>query len=296
MNDQDANLVKAEQSMVALISPLQKQSNSLLVMASAQQVTDEQSLSSAVVVKKQITAHRTLVQGARLDITRRIDTLKKAIMDKEAEVLGPLDEAQNIISARIITYQDEQERIKQAEIKRIGDIIDSLYISNPYAFKTVTEVNTQGQQLKAIFASLPTDDASHPQIKLAFTESINKLTDRKTYLEEQVKQEAEREILDAKEAELAAKQRRLAAKEEKLKREDQRIADEQELAKALARQAKDDRNAVKTGVRTVVEFTITNADLVPRELCEPSMVLIRAAYNANKLAIPGVKVTVNKKV
>lgn len=288
-------LATAQENMVAEISPFQARANDLLARAKTAKVTDEKTAAEAVALKKEITAHRTLVNRTRLGITRQIDSLKKAIMGKEAEVLAPLEDAQDAVGGQLLTYQDELERNRREEQERIEKCIQRVSAGNVYGYKTVAEVDSRGEQIKGIYKAMPLADQTDSQIKLAFTEAINKLIDRKTYLVEQAKQEAERAELDAKEAKQAAKQRRLDEKEAKLQR--QQEADELARKEADERMAKEqaEKNQVKTGARTVTTIDIINADLVPREYCSPDMSKIRQA-NHGGATIPGIKVTITKKI
>lgn len=306
--DQTA-LTKAEESMVAEISPFQQRSNELFDKASRQEVTDEVTLATAVAIKREITGHRTLVKEARLSITRRIDDVKKAIMNKEAEVLLPLDKAQSELGDKILTYQEEQERIRRAEQERVDNQKARVTFSDVYGLKTVEDVDAKGEQIKGIYAKMSDADQKNAEIKLAFTETINRLSDRKAYLIEQEEQRKERERLEAEaakqseerakiEAEKAAaaeKERKIEAEKERLEREKQRKADEEAAEKERQERERAEKNQVKAGVRTVTTFEITNPDEVPREYCVPSEPLIRAAIKEGK-TVPGVTVSTTKKV
>ncbi len=293
-------LATAEQNMVAEISPFQARANELLQRAKGAKVTNEQEAAAAVALKKEITGHRSLVNQTRLGITRQIDTLKKAIIGKEAEVLQPLEDAQAAVGAKVLAYQDKLERERREEQERIDKAVQRVSCGNVYALKTVAEVEAKGEQIKGVYSQMSAADQKDSRIKLAFTESVNKLIDRKTYLVEQARQEAERAELDAKEAKLAAQKRRQDAKDEKQRRQEEqeeieRKADADRRAAELA-----EKNQVKTGVRTLAELEITNPDLVPREFCSPDLAKVRAALKAHTAGtpfeVPGIKITVTKKL
>lgn len=306
---EDQALQKAQDNMIAEISPFEAQSRELLSKAQAQEVGNEMQLASAVSVKKQITAHRKLVTDTRLGITRRFDEVKKAIMNKEAEILLPLDEAQTALGEKMLAYTEEQDRIKAEEAERVTKMVERFNIPDVYRFKAVGDVDDEGARLKKLYTELKPEDQNNAEVKAAFTVAINKLSDRKAYLEEQAAQEAERQRLEAQakkqsdaqadiEAEKAAnaaKARKIEAEKERMEREKQRKADEEAAEDARKKAESEKRNRVKTGVRTVTNFEVTEPWLVPREYCEPSDKLIRAAIKDGK-DVPGVKVTVEKRV
>lgn len=306
---QETGLIKVQEAMAAEITPFQAKSNSLLSEATQHEVTDDTSLATAVSIKKAITAHRTMVKDVRLSITRRIDDLKKAIMNKEDEVLLPLEKAQNLLGEKILTYQEEQERIRREEQERIDKVIARVTVGDTYRFKEPDAVQDEGERLKKVYSELPEADQKNSDVKLAFTQSVNKLADRKAYLEEQIAQEKERARLAAeakkqsderaelerKKAEAAEKERKIKAEQERLEREAERRAAEEQAEEERKKKERDERTSVKTGVRTVTTFEVTNPTLVPREYCSPDEKLIRAAIKEG-VEVPGVEVTVTKKV
>ena len=70
---------------------------------------------------------------------------------------------------------------------------------------------------------------------------------------------------------------------------------EQEIAEAEAAKAtKAQQSTVKSGIKTKTVFTVTNPELVPRSLCEPSDKLIREAIANGLREIPGVEIREEK--
>lgn len=61
-----------------------------------------------------------------------------------------------------------------------------------------------------------------------------------------------------------------------------------------AKAAKAQQPAVKSGIKTKTVFTVTNPELVPRYLCEPSDKLIREAIANGLREIPGVEIREEK--
>lgn len=301
MSKDEIILQKTQESMIAEIAPFEATSRELLAEADVQDVTTENELAAAVAIKKKITTHRKLVQDTRLGITRRFDDVKKQIMLKEDEILLPLDQAQDKIADKILTYQEEQEHIRREERERVDKMVTRVSVSDPYRFKTVADVDDEGKRLKKVYDELTPDDQKNADVKAAFTVGINKLMDRKAYLIEQEQQRIEREKLEkqAKEqseerakiekdkAATAAKERQIQADKDRLEREKQRKADEEAAEELRIKTERENKTRVKTGARTVITFEITNPELVPREYCVPNETLIRAAVKSG-VEVPGV--------
>lgn len=309
MSVQETALQKAQENMIAEISPFEQVSRDLLAKAEAQEVSNEQQLASAVAVKKQITTHRKLVSDTRLGITRRFDEVKKAIMNRESEILLPLDQAQTALGEKILTYEEEQERIRKIEAERIAGLVKSVTLVDQYTLKTVADVEAKQKELQKVYDSLSDSDRTVGDVKATFTRSINTLADRKAYIEEQQRQEIERKRLaeeaakqseerqkiEAEKAANAEKERKIQAEKDRLEREKKRVADEKAADEEAKRKAAEDNARVKTGARTVTSFVIVNSEIVPREYCVPSDALIRSAIKQG-IEVPGVEVKVERKI
>lgn len=174
------------------------------------------------------------------------------------------------ISQKILAYQEEQERLAKEEAARI-DSICAKFATNAKSLRSQKACDERGAELKQAFAELPEADQNHAEIKLAFTKAINELLTRKDELTTAERDEAEA-------AKLAAQRKR-----------------EQEIAEAeAAKAAKSQKPAVKSGIKTKTVFTVTNPELVPRYLCEPSDKLIREAIANGLREIPGVEIREEK--
>lgn len=284
----NTTLTKVEETMVAEISPLQATSVALYEKAKGQAVTSQQTMAAAVAIKKQITAHRTMVNQTRLGITRQFDAVKKAIMDKEAEVLDPLDKAQAEIGSKILAYEEELAREREEEQIRVNALVQAVSVGDLYSLTTVTQINSQGAKIKEAYAKMPPEDRNNGEVKLAFTQSINRLTERKDEL-----------VAAASEAKISAEQKKAAEAERKEREAEEQRASQAAYEERVARE-REEKSKVKAGVRTVTEVEVENADLVPRAFCSPDLVKVRAAVKAHAddelFSIPGIKITVVKKV
>jgi len=83
-----------------------------LARANAVQVTNVDEYASAVQVLSQIAAMKTRRTNERLDITRKMDAAKSAVMDFFANTfITPLDRIDGIIRGKVKAYDAEQKRI-----------------------------------------------------------------------------------------------------------------------------------------------------------------------------------------
>lgn len=316
-------LVIVKDGSLEEISPLMARSLDLQKQAEEIIVTDTESLKQAIDIKKQITAYRKEVQDKRLEITRPINDVVSQFITKEKEITLPLDKGQTAIGEKVMEYEREQERIRREEEERVSKIVERFTVTQDQVYKlsNVDTVQDEGERFKKLYGELPDADQKLPAVKLAFTESINRLADRRQYLIEKAEREAEAARLaeiskqqDAERAELEAqrlanekKEREIAAEKERMEREAQRKADEDAAEAARKEQEKADKTRVETGVRMTIQFEIDNDMLVPRSLCEPSDKLIREYIQSHKddlfkdgerteFEVPGVKIWAEQKL
>lgn len=305
----DATLQQFEDNMLKQVSPLEKTSRELLVKANAQDIKDNGSLARAIAVKKEIKAHSTLIKDSRMALTRPLDDMKKLIMAKESEVTAPLDEAQGVVKGKIQDYEDELERVRQEEQKRVSAILEELNVS-VYMLETPAGVDKQGAYIKKVFTELSDTDQANADIKLAFRQSVDALTTRKANLEEEIRQAAERERLakvaqeqsaaqaklEREKAAIEAEQRRIEAEKERQQRELERQQFEAEAEAQRKAQEKLDKEKPKSNIATVTSFEIENEYLIDRKYCSPDSVKIRQAVKDGVTEIAGVRIFQTKQV
>lgn len=305
----EKSLQTFEDKMLKQVSPLEQKSLELLEKSTAQSVSDDTTLAQAVAIKKEINAHGKLIKDNRMALTRPLDDMKKLIMGKESEVMEPLDKAKTDISSKILTYEEELERLRQIEADRVNKILESISVA-VYAYKTVADVDNRGKEIKESFTELSETDQNNATIKLALRTSIDSLTTRKTTLEEEERQRIERERL-AKEAEnqsaerasldrdraaIEQKERELQAEKERQQRELERQEFERQAEEKRKADAAIEKARPKSNIATVTEFEIEDPTLVDRLLCSPDPVKIRQAIKGGMTEIAGVRIFQTKKV
>lgn len=305
----ESTLVKFEEKMLKQVSPLEATSMELLTKAEGQSVTDDKTLKDAVVLKKEINAHAKLVKETRTDLTKPLDDLKKKIMNREAEILLPVEKAKTNIADKILTYEEELERIRLIEEERVAAILQTLTVE-VWSLQTAKEVDTKGKQLKDSFAKLSAEDQASADFKLAFRQSVDALTTRKSNLEEEERQRVERERL-AKEAEsqsaeraalereraaIAEQERQILAEKERQQREIERQMLEDEALQQRKAELAAEKARPKSNIATITEFEITDPYSVDHKYCSPDDKKIRQAIKDGATEIAGVRIFQTKKV
>lgn len=306
----DATLIKFEEKMLKEVSPLEQRSVALYEKSQAlTSVTDVTTLGNAISIKKEINAHSKFIKDSRLALTRPLDDMKKTILAKEAEVMLPLDKAKADISDKILTYEEEQERIRAIEEQRIAEILDSIRVA-VWDYATLEEVDAKGKELKKVFAALSPDDQANADIKLQFRSSVDALTTRKSNLEEEERQRLERDRL-AKEAEkqsveraklekdrsaIEEQERKLKADKERQQRELERQELEREAEAKRKAEAAAEKAKPKSNIATITDFEIESPNTVDRLYCSPDPVKIRQAIKDGVTDISGVRIFQTKKV
>ena len=305
----DKTLQQFEEKMLKEVSPLEVKSIELLEKATLQTVTDDLTLAKAVALKKEINAHSKFIKDSRLSLTRPLDDMKKLILSKESEVILPLDKAKADISDKILTYEEEQERVRQIEMDRINLILDNLRVA-VWDYATVTDVDTKGKQLKESFSKLNPSDQDNATIKLQFRESVDALTTRKSNIEEDERQKVERERL-AKEAEKQSADRaklekeRAAIEEQERKIQAEKDRQQRELERQeFERQAEEKRKTdiatekarPKANISTRTDFEIEIPSRVDRLYCSPDPVKIRQAIKDGVIELEGIRIFETKTV
>lgn len=306
----DKTLDKFEEKMLKEVSPLETQSIALLEKSKTlAAVKDNPTLAKAVAIKKEINAHAKFIKDSRMALTRPLDDMKKVILAKESEIMLPLEKAKADISDKILTYEEEQERLRAIEEARINTILEELTVS-VYMLDTPTGVDKQGAYLKEVFGKLSEPDQNNADIKLKFRESIDALTTRKSNLEEEERQRLERERL-AREAEKQSTERaKLEAQRAAIERQEREIKAERERQQRelerqeLAKEAEEKRKAEaiaekskpKSNIATITEFEVETPSLVDRLYCSPDPIKIRQAIKEGATEIAGVRIFQTKRV
>jgi len=106
MSDEQAEVIRAE------VAPVVAQAGGLAVRSAADYAGAGEFLKAIKGAQKRVTDHFGPMKAAA-------HAAWKTITGKEAETLKPLTEAEALVKRRMIDYQTEQERIRQAEQARL---------------------------------------------------------------------------------------------------------------------------------------------------------------------------------
>lgn len=254
------------------INPYKVKSKELLADANKLEIKDDKTVREASAIRKQITAHKNFVSEARKDITRQFDDVKDQFMAAEKRILDDAEKAQKVIQKKMLDYDEEQTKIREAEEKRVAGVIDSLSILTMKDLRKAEEAAVEGElaHLDKTFEALPKDDQANATIKLSYA---NRRSDLLELLDEI--------MLGAgsDEAEIATTR-----------------ADAEDAEFELKLKKKSTKAAPKMGVKTKTKFEVENSLAVPKvlngvELCVPSDKAIRAFIKDNPgVTIPGVRI------
>ena len=251
---------------VATISPLEARSKELEKAAQDVEVKTADDVDTAKQIRKDIIAHDKAVNGMRLEITRQLDDVKKTLINAERSVLAPNVAAKQIVSDKILAYEEEQERLAILEKERQDKIITGLVENGGvhiYQIRSLKDLAAYEEKFEQRITELNEDDAKIASVISIIADVRYAISERRDTIRRLDKESNE------------AKQREL-----------ERQAEQARAIQEAAKQAKAEAKAVaqpKTGSRTRMTFEVVNPDAVPRELCVPSDKLIREYINANNL-------------
>lgn len=279
---------EVEQSALKQFDPLTAEGVELGNKASGLSVTNDEELAAANITKKSINAYVKKVKDMRLAITRPIDGVKDVLIARERELLKPAEDGKEALANNILAYDQEVARLRRIEEERIDKIAASVdYLYRPGM--TRGQLKTGGEAAKALMAKLG-DDANIPKVKLAFINLSNKFSERGRDLDIEDAR-AKKQKLDSDQAKLDEEKRELEARKQRIEAEKAQV----EIDKAAA---KAERERPKSNIVESTEFEIVDAGAVPRALCSPDPVKIRAWIKAtpNEVPIAGVRIFKTQKV
>lgn len=304
-------LEKYEKQISKETAPLEDTARHLLELSQGVAIASDEDLKAANELKKRINTHSKTVKEMRLELTRPIDRVKAFLLNREKEILSPLDEAKNSLAGKMLTYEEEierQQRIRQARIDDLIKRITGFY----HAGMNAEQVAAGKAQGKDMLVSLSDTDRENPNIKLALQTVANNLNNRLEEIkaeeeaaaerarlaEEAKKQSAERQKIAEENYRIEAEKRELEAEKRKAAQERAQLELEKQAAAAEKEAAKAEKARPKSNIATVTEFEITDADAVPRKLCSPDEKKIRAFIKewGNDSEIAGMRIFETKKV
>jgi len=265
VEDQTSDLQLYVDTQLVEISPFEVRSNELLKSAKALEITDAKTVREASAIRKQITGHVTATAEARKDITRQFNDVVSQFIDAEKKALKPAEEAKKVIQKKILDFEEAENKRKVDEENRIADIIRGFGKDVPEDQEDETVLDEMLVTLEDAFAALNKEDAKNPELKHAYASLKSRILSKLDEL-----------MLgaDSDEAEIATAS-----------------ADVEDAELELKTKARAAKSAPKLGIKMITKFEITDADAVPRVLCEPVDKLIRAFIKENPGSeIPGVRI------
>ncbi len=275
------------------------------------------------IYKKEITSLETQVDDLRDSMVRPLNEQVKGINTEFKKLLTPIANIKALAVRRIADFDAEQERLRRDRERKINEIVSAIHRATTEAELTALDLGEFGNEAGIQLAITQKKQAIAERIRLeAEAAALSKKQeddareaarlqaikdDENKKLREALAQknaEAAQALAAQQAAEQAQRDAEAAAKQKqdeadaliKKQAEDlKKFEDDAELdrlrQKALAEtQAREASNVAVKGVGKRWAFQVTDAALVPRELCSPDEKLIRAAIANGTYNIPGVRV------
>ena len=99
-----------------------QEAQGMLNQARAISIVDQTGYEEAALALKHIKARSSALEDERTKITKPMDAAKKAVMDLFRKPQDFLVEAEKVIKGAMITYSNEQDRLRRAEQARLDEI------------------------------------------------------------------------------------------------------------------------------------------------------------------------------
>lgn len=254
------------------LSPFEMRTRSLLDDATTYVIVSPIDAENARLKIKECIALEKEIEDARTSITKPVNDKLKEINNLAKQVTLPATEAKTILTSKINEFMAEQERIRQAALKRLNDEILKIKSLETY------------EQLDLF---VPSDEFENNEVIKSTLEIQRKAIEEKITAEnERIRREQEQKKLESEKESMSIEQQRLAEERIDLDRERRNIEAEKaklgkekleaEQAKQLAEVEKQSEAAKVTWTRVQMKREIVDETLVPRELCSPDSKKINA--------------------
>ena len=292
------------QEALAKIYPIESMANGYLADANKIIITDNITLKTATTLKKNISSFLTASKESRLEWTEPYRNLVSAINAKAELVLEPAVTAKDLVTKLIVAHEAKIAEELAIEVKRVLTIVEVFIFSK--VKPTIDENIEMKEKVTDYFNTLSEADQENPDIKQACFNLFALINSKILELQEEVarKEEAERLAKMQKEQDAVTiaqeqERQRLAKIQRDLDVEKRRLADiqiNQALETERLEKAEEESKVkrVATGIRTYTKFRIIDANLIPREYCEPSDSLINQAIKQG-VTVPGIETYQEKK-
>ena len=286
------------------IYPIASMANGYLADAHKIIITDNISLKTATTLKKNISSFLTASKESRLEWTEPYRNLVSAINAKAELVLEPAVTAKDLVTNIIVAHEAKIAEEIAIEVKRVATIVNVFLASQ--VKQTIDENLIMKETVTDYFNSLSEADQENPKIKQGCFNLFALINSKILELQEEAARKEDLERLAKIEKEQGAvavaqeeERQRLAKIQRDLDVEKRRISDiqiNQVLETERLEKAEEESKVKKvaTGIRTYTKFRIIDANLIPREYCEPSDSLINQAIKQG-VTVPGIETYQEKK-
>lgn len=264
----------------------------LKTQAETQVVEQASDLIMANQIFKQAQALRKDIKSNYKDVIFYYEDFIKQVRVLVDEVGQPGEQAELIISQKILAYNEKVENERRIEAEKEKARLEAVRLQEE---ETKAALDAEEARIRKIetdrLAKIAAEQEEQRRV-IAKEQDANKRAQAEIEskrLEEEAKLEAERVRLDQQKR--AMEQQQKDIDQQKKAMDDAVIAKEKADAQAVV----DGANKVK-GLRESLDFEILNENLIPRAFCSPDGVKIRAGIKSGLREIEGIKIFTKKRI
>lgn len=282
----NTSIIPVKQDALAFI----KEGNRLIEIAKKAELAKREDMQSATLILKECQSAEQALEAKRVEITKPVGDFVKEVNALFKETAVPILEAKNIIKTKILTFEQEQEKIrKEEEQKR--------FAAEQERLKKLEQERLERERVEKEKRELEEKRLKDQQERLRKLEEerIKKELEAKQLNEAEAKKirdEAEKQRLEREALEnekIAIERQRREAEEEKRRIEEEKKALE---LKRLADLEESDRIAqlkVK-GIYKKWSWEIVDEEKIPRAFCSPDSKKINEAIKKGIVEIDGLRI------
>lgn len=222
----------------------------------------------------------------RKEVIAPYSNFVKEVNDFVKEILKPTEESKIIIKSKILSYNEEQERIRAEKAELERKRLEEIRLKEEAEIKKREEEERKIREAEEAKLEAIRKQQEEERKKIALEQDENKRKEmeiERKRLEEQAKIEEARQEIQVKKREMEADEKRIA--EDRKRMEELKKIEEEKLK----REQEEKENKVK-GIRSLWKYEITNESDVPRQFCSPDSKKINEAIKSGVREIAGMKI------
>jgi len=249
-------------------------------------VTDLNTAKSALDTVKQVKTYTKMVEDKRVELVTPHNDIVKEINAYAKQLLAPLADAERSIKDGIAKFEFEQEKIRQAEARRIEE--------ERIAKETAIELKRQKKEAEERAARIAEEKRIQSELRAKFAaeekerKELEELFGKSDKEEKRLAAEAKQKELEA--AKEAARLREEAAEKQRAINLAAAEREKQQREKEIKKQLAELETSRTKGMRKTWKFEIMSIKDLPRMFLIPDEVAIRKSILSGTREIPGVRI------